>query len=125
MQQEPTLEQRVFSLERKIEELERFRIASEMRDTGLMQRADEILTELHTLQRDAGRGFIQQLSTQKDIQTRLENLEQAVAALVETGKGHKEVIEELVRNNDMRLAALEAGQQQILEILLGQTRLHD
>lgn len=118
---ESNTEERLARLEHDVAELLQARRIQDDRDIALLARIDTFIDDLHRVERVQMRSFEELMAGQKETNARLEGQEAAIGLVIDTLKNHKGAIEEL----GMRLSNLEAGQQQILNILLGKPPIND
>lgn len=139
MASEQNIEERVAFLENRVTELERQRAVQEDRDIALLARVDNFIDDLRRVERVQMRGFDELRVGQNElreelrahqeyttarfdgVEARLDNVETDVTVLIEAAKEHKAAIEDI----HTQVQSLAAGQQQILEILMGGQRRND
>src|SRR5258708_864474 len=115
MQQEPpTTEERLALIESKVADLERKNQEGSDRDMALLYRIDNFIEDLRRVERVQMRAFETLMAGQKEEAKRLSKVEEAIVSIDETLKNHK-----------LNIETLAAGQQQILEILLGRSPRSD
>lgn len=120
MQEQPT-EQRLAILENRVTELERERDRQADRDIALLARIDDFIDDLRRVERVQMRAFEELTAGQK-------NTETALVTVVDTLKDHKANIETLagrVNNLEDGQQRIEAGLQQVIMILTGQSPRND
>src|SRR5258708_10306569 len=102
MKQDLPIEKRVFILESKIAELERFRQSLDDRDIALLRRVDDFIDDLRRVERVQMRSFDALAAGQKDLEARL------TSKLDE----HTEAIDVLVAGQQQIIAPLTACKSQ-------------
>lgn len=111
---EQSLEERVANLEAEVTALKLAKQAQEDRDIALLARIDNFIDDLRRVERTQLRAFDAQAVQLNGLDRRMDTVETNVATLIDAAKDHKQAIESLA-----------AGQQQILEILIGKPPRND
>jgi hypothetical protein len=114
MQEQPTIEQRVSTLEDRVRQLERERAMQDDRDMALLARTDGALESIHRVERVQIRAFETLAAGQR-------NTEAALAVIADALKDHKASIETLAS----QVSGLEAGLRQVIMLLTGQAPRND
>jgi methionine synthase I (cobalamin-dependent) len=93
-QQQPSdLERRVAFIESKLVEFQRFEYEQGNRDSALIIRIDNVAEEVRIVKQQQGTAFDTAQANHKEASARLDQLEAAIAVLIETAKDHKAAIE--------------------------------
>lgn len=132
---EQNTEDRLSLLEARVSELEHQRAVQEERDIALLARIDNFIDDLRRIERVQMRAFDAQAVQLNGLTRRMDSVEASVGQIVQVVNNHSETLTTLVGAAKDHKAAIEdiagqvqslaAGQQQILEILLGKPPRND
>lgn len=128
MSMQPTAEERISLLEAKVAELERQRTVQEDRDIALLARIDDFIDTMRRIERVQMRAFDSNAVQLNGLAKRMDAIESHVGEIVQVVNNHSETLTTLVdaaRDHKHAIESLAAGQQQILEILIGKPPRND
>lgn len=134
--QQPTMEERMVSLEGEVEALKQLfaeRItaltqrqdAAENIDRALLKRIDAIGSDLRSFQRETRRGFDELSAGQRALQVNQQALQNEVHMNQQDTIESFKQISDILHDHKEAIDILVAGQQQVIELLRGQPRRND